>query len=90
MGVAAINAMTSAVAAIIHYFANLPASHAIGWLTLGYFIVKAMPPKIPLTPQELWTWQRDALQGFVSTKDIPGLRPTQPVLAAPDQQKPAA
>jgi hypothetical protein len=90
VGIAAINAITAAVVAIVHYFATMPASHAIGWLTLAYFIVKAMPAKIPTNPQELWTWQRDALQGFVETKGLPSMpnHPTQPAPSTPEQTKP--
>lgn len=86
MWVALINAITAAVIAIVHYFSNIPASHAIAWLTITYFAVKQAPEKIPTTPQQFWTWGRETLQGFVETKGLP-TRPTQPVPPAPEQLK---
>jgi len=82
-----INTITSGVALVVHYVATMPASHAVLWTTLGYFVIQKAPAKIPTRPQDFWTWGRDAAQGYVSTKTPE--RPIQPALTVPDN-KPTA
>ncbi|MDE2104959.1 MAG: hypothetical protein KGL39_47415 [Patescibacteria group bacterium] len=86
MGVAITNAIIAWVNGIAHYFATMPASHAFFWSVLGYFAATSMPPRVPRTPQDLWTWARDIVQGVASTKALP--HPTQPAPTVPEQPKP--
>ena len=63
--------------------------HSGFWMIAAFFIGKHMPEKIPVTPQGIWSWSRDAIQSYISTKEPgPVQHPTQPALTVPDQPKP--
>lgn len=58
--------------------------HSGFWMIAAFFIGKHMPEKIPVTPQQIWSWGRDAIQSYISTKEVPPNRPTQPAPPAPE------
>lgn len=71
--------ISSAFASIGRSFSD----HTGFWIVAAFFLGKHMPERIPITPQQFWTWSRDAIQSYIATKD-PSDRPIKPVQTAPE------